>query len=180
MSVIGVELTGHEITFCVREYEGKPVQHLTIVPVGFVDYQDNMPGADLVLIEVRLCILRSQIIVDDRITVASLERLQDILLGFQKGGVEAGTVGTAEGQLELMVEWREATQDIRFAGRIPGFDFTELVDEPLRLRDAIYRTLSFQFALEPSALARPLAQLNGLLARMCSLKSLRQGAATRG
>jgi hypothetical protein len=177
MNLSGTEIAGYNITFCVREHDGKPVQHLTITPVGFLDYGDSHWRADYVMIEIQLVILRSQIIVDEHMTVGSFVNLHTLLLGFQNGVVGSETFRTVDGHLDLKVEWRETTRDIWFAGRMPAFDLTELVDEPVRLRDAIYRTLSFQFALEPSALTRPIEQLKGLLELLHSLKSHPRGDA---
>jgi hypothetical protein len=169
MTTRGAAIANRHITFCVREHEGQPVQHLTISPVGLIDYTGPCERI-YVNLEIRLVMLRSQIVVDDHMTTRSLVRLHRLLLGFQNGVLGSDTFGTADGHLELTVEWREATKDVRFAGRIPAFDYSELVDEPLRLRDGIYRTLSFQFALEPPALTQPIAQLNELLDLLRSLK----------
>jgi len=171
MSITGVEITDRHITFCVREHEGKPVQHLTITPVGFIDYGDSRWRTDYVMVEIRLVVLRSQIVVDEHATVGSLVDLHKLLLGFQEGVAGSGTFGTVDGQLEMTVEWREPTQDVRFAGRIPAFDYTELAEEPLRLQDGIYRVLTFEFALELTALVRPMAQLQDLLELLRSLKA---------
>ncbi|MCI0641029.1 MAG: hypothetical protein L0Y70_18290 [Gemmataceae bacterium] len=170
LNITSAEITGQRITFCPLEVEGKPVQHLTIVPSGFLDYHGQWAG-NLVKVEIHLAVGdNNQSWVDDYMSVGSFMRLHNLLSGFQSGVAESQVFGTEEGGLELTVEWRETSRDVRFTGRIPGFDFTELVDEPLRLRNGIYRVLSFQFALEPTALTRPITQLKELLELLCSFK----------
>jgi hypothetical protein len=171
MRITGAEITGQRISFCVRELEGRPVQHLTILPVGFMDYHGRWAG-NLVNVNIHLAVGdNNQSTLGDYLSVGTLVRLRDLLSGFQRGAPSKEVFGTEEGQLELTVEWRPATRDVRFAGRIPGFDFAELATEPLRLRDGIYRMLSFEFALEPAALAVPIAQLDGLLSLLCAFRS---------
>jgi hypothetical protein len=130
MKISGAEITGHQITFCVREHEGQPVQYLTIIPLGFIDYGDNRWRADYVVGEIRLVIVRSRVVLDDHMTVGSLVDLHNLLLGFQNGLVGSGTFGTVEGHLELSAEWRDSTQDVRFVGRIPSFEYSGIENEP--------------------------------------------------
>jgi len=176
MRITFADITGHWIGFCVLEEDGRPVQHLTIMPVEFTDYHGRWAG-NLVNVRIHLAVGdNNQSTLGDYISVGDLERLRDLLSGFQHGVPGAEVFGTEEGSLELTVEWRATTRDVRFAGRIPGFDFAELVSEPLRLRDAIYRVISFQFALEPVALAVPVAQLDGLLSLLRSFRADCAGA----
>ena len=150
--------------------KAKQPRHLTVARCGFLDYGDDRWQADYIAVTIRVVMLRSQMVVDDHIPVGCFVRLHDLLVGFRGGLSGSETIGSADGQLELAVEWREVERDVRFTGRIPGFDFTELVDQPLKLREGIYRVLSFQFALELTALDQPIAQLKAFLDLLRSLK----------
>ena len=114
---------------------------------------------------------RSRMVVDDHLPVGEFIRLHQVLLDLQSGLALDATFTTVDGNMELKIEWRTVTQDTRFWGRIPSFDYPELAHDPLKLRDGIYRQLSFQFALETYALARPTAQLFSLLELLRSLKN---------
>jgi hypothetical protein len=171
MRIDGAEIIGQRVCFCVREWEGRPVDHLTIIPVGFTNYHGRWAN-NLVCVEIRLAVGdNNQSTLGDYLSVGELVRLHALLLRFQQGVPGTEVFGTEEGQLELTVDWRAAMRDVRFAGRIPGFDYVELATEPFRLRDGIYRVLSFQFALEPAALALPIAQLGGLLDLLSSFRA---------
>lgn len=169
MKVSGTEINGYRITFCVREHNGQPVQHLTLLPVGLIDYHGRWEQ-NYVNLEIRLVMLRSQIVIDEHMTVGSFLRLHQLLVGFQQGVGGSEVFGTADEHLELTVHWREDTQDVRFAGRIPAFDYTELEDDPLKLREAIYRMLSFQFALDSTSLTRSTNELANFIDLLRSVK----------
>jgi hypothetical protein len=126
MNLTGAEITGQQITFCALEISGEPIQHLSFIPIGFIDYHGQSTG-DYVMVKIHLAVGdNNSSTVDDHMTVGSFTRLYDLLFGFQNGLAGSETFGTADGQLELTVEWREAMRDVRFSGRIPSFDFTEL------------------------------------------------------
>jgi hypothetical protein len=179
MNITVAEITGQRITFCALEQAGQVLQHLSITPLDYIDYHDARWEGNYVRVQIHLDVSgATQVTLGDHMTVRSFARLHDLLVGFQNGGAGSEVFGTADCHLDLTVEWREATRDVRFAGRIPAFEFTELVDQPLRLRDGIYRVLSFQFALELSALTQPIAQLKELLDLLNSLKHQPEGGKT--
>ena len=163
MKYKGTAIVEHEVVFCIREHEGRPAQHLTIAPVAYLDYGDEHWQADYVMIEVRVVVLNSQIVVDEHLPVGTLIRLYDHLVMLKRGSPGVDTFLTVDGQLQLTIESREKLGDVRFSGRIPSFEFDELTEHPLRLRDALYRILFFEFALELETLSKPLSQLHSLL-----------------
>jgi hypothetical protein len=176
MKTTVTEITGQRIDFCALEQAGRALQYLSITPLDLIDYHGSRWEGNYVGVHIHLDVSgATQVTLGDHMTVGSFMRLHDLLVGFQNAVVGSDIFGTADGHLELTVDWREATCDVRFAGRIPAFEFTELLDEPLRLRDGIYRVLSFQFALEPAALTRPIAQLKDLLELLRSFKPLPEG-----
>jgi hypothetical protein len=171
MDITGAEIRGHRIDFSVLEIAGESVQHLSIIPVGFIDYGDDRWQADYVMVKIHLGVGdNNQCVLDDHMCVGDFIRLHDSLVRFQNGVVGVERLATVDGALDLTVEWREGTGDVQFVGRIPAFEYSELEKEPLRLREGIYRVLSFQFAMVPCALARPIAQLARLLESLSSLK----------
>jgi hypothetical protein len=180
MAYQGTEITGHPIVFSVIENKGVPMQYLSITPVAFLDYLTLPPAADLVMVEIRLVVVHSQTVADEHISVGSLEDLYNLLRGYQNGKGGGGVLQTADGHLEMAIDWRADCGDVRFTGRMPASEYPELAAHPLRLRDAIYRTQAFQFAIPPDALGVPIIQLDLLLRHLRTLKSRPRNSSPAG
>jgi hypothetical protein len=87
MKITGAEISDKSITFCPFEINGKPVQHLTIIPVGLTDYHGRWE-VNLVNIKIHLGVGdNNQSIVEDYMGVGSFAKLHDLLTGFQNGAV---------------------------------------------------------------------------------------------
>lgn len=152
-----------EICFCVREYDGQPVQYLSIRPIGFLGPQNALRTGGLIRVDIKIVVLRSHVIMEDHLTVSDFDELCKFLIKCQSRIAGSETFVTQDETFELSLSWREETQDILFEGKMPASEYADLTDNPLQLREDIYRHQSFQFALDPVRTLPIIAKLQALL-----------------
>lgn len=69
-----------DLRFCVREYEGEPVQYLSILPMAFLGTQYALGTGGLIRVDIKLVVARSQVIVEDHLTASDFAELHELLI----------------------------------------------------------------------------------------------------